>query len=185
MCPPQGEAIAVTSGGSLSLARLALPYAVFGMAVAGLSGAGSRLVLEAVTVPENPEWGAQTGTVTAGTAGELPVLDPPDLQLPQPTFVVLSGPCTASESGRRVATTISVAGAGGALGACPVFDMSCGDDLTLPDGSAHGGADCPAGTVLAGGQTLAWHSSGHDQGAGGDGLPYSHDAAGGGWQTCF
>ena len=90
----------------------------------------------------------------------------------------------------RMATRIarlSVAGPGGALGACPVFDSGgSGDDLTLPDGSAHGSADCPAGTVLAGGQTLAWHSSGHDQGNdGGDGLPYSHDAAGGGWQICF
>ena len=162
-----------------------MPSAALRTAVLGLSGAGSRLVLEAVTVPEHPEWGAQTGTVTAGAEGELPVLDPPDLQLPG-FFVVNSGPCTVAEGGRCVGRwpggylpdedcAISVAGAGGALGACPVFDFEgvSYDYLTLPDGSVHGGADwdCPAGTVLEGGQTLSWHSDQSVQGSG--------------WQVCL
>ena len=50
---------------------------------------------------------------------------------------------------------ISVAGAGGALGACPVFDCE-GDYLTLPDGSRHYGAECPAGSVLKAGDTLVF-----------------------------
>ena len=151
--------------------------------MAGLSGAGSQLVLDAVTVPENSEWGAQTGTMTARAEGELPVLDPPDLQLPLPTFVVLSNPCTVAEGGRCVGRwpggygpsedcAISVAGAGGRIGACPVFDTeSCCDHLTLPDGSAHSGADCPAGTLLAGGQTLSWHTDNSNQASE--------------WQVCF
>eukprot|EP01051_Picozoa_sp_SAG22_P002748 SAG22_NODE_125_length_18883_cov_12.351629_19_plen_55_part_00 len=54
MCP-QISAIAVTAGGSLSLAGLALPAAALGTALGGLAGAGSRQVFEAVTVPEHPE----------------------------------------------------------------------------------------------------------------------------------
>ena len=148
-------------------------------------------------MPENSEWGTQTGTVTAGAEGESLVLDPPDLQLPG-YFVVNSGPCTVAEGGRCVGRwpggylpnedcTISVGGVGGALGPCPVFDIydSNTDSLTLPDGSMHHSADCPAGTVLAAGQTLAWHSNTLAQGNGGDGLPFSRDGAGGGWQICF
>ena len=166
-----------------------MPYAALRMAVAGLSSAGGQLVLDAVTVPENPEWGAQTGTVTARAEGELPVLDPPGMQLPA-YFFVNSGSCTVAEGGRCVGRwpggdlpnedcTISVGGVGG-VAACPVFDISGGEYLTLPDGSAHAGTDCPAGAVLAGGQTLVWHPpvvsmSGGWQPTG---------SASGGWQIC-
>ena len=77
--------------------------------------------------------------------------------------------------------------AGGVLGGCPVFDINTnGDYLTLPDGSRHSGADCPAGSALAAGQTLSWHSSSAWQGSGiGNGLPASQSSPGGGWQVCF
>eukprot|EP01050_Picozoa_sp_SAG11_P040423 SAG11_NODE_17564_length_514_cov_2.985542_1_plen_94_part_10 len=66
---PQISALAATGGGALSLARLALPQAAFGTALGGLSGAGSRLALQTVTVPEHPEWGALTGTITPVAEG--------------------------------------------------------------------------------------------------------------------
>eukprot|EP01051_Picozoa_sp_SAG22_P007249 SAG22_NODE_503_length_9694_cov_13.573736_5_plen_1203_part_00 len=128
-----------------------------------------------------------------------------------PHFEVRSGPCTLSEGGRCVGRwpggygpnedcEIVVAGGGGGggggaargvLGGCPVFDIQSSDFyddlLTLPDGSRHHGADCPAGAVLAAGQSLAWHSSTRWQGNNpqGNGLPQSHDGLGGGWQVCF
>ena len=113
------------------------------------------------------------------------------------TFTVVSGPCTLAEGGRCVGRwpggylpsedcEIAVAGVGGALGPCPVFDTENGYDfLTLPDGSRHSGADCPAGAALAAGQRLAWHSDDRNQGYSGNGLPYSDHGAGGGWQVCF
>jgi hypothetical protein len=187
----QGVAIAVTGGGSLSLAGLALPAAVV------ITGANSRLDLDAVTVPQRPEWGTQTGTATIGNDLQT-VLVPPDLHYLTP-FIVISGPCTTAEGGLCVGRwpggylpnedcEIAVAGVG-ALGPCPVFDTNTerdGDYLTLPDGSRRQGAVCPAGVVLGSGQTLTWHSeAGGDQGNSGNGLPYSHDGAGGGWQVCF
>ena len=183
-----------------------MPYVILGTALADLSGAGSRLVLDAVTVSDYSGLGAFTGTATAAADGEPTAQDPPGLLANLPHFVVLSGPCTVVEGGRCVGRwpggylpsedcAISVGGAGGALGACPVFDTyhsstsdiesGYGDYLTLPDGSAHSGAACPAGAVLAGGQTLAWHSDGSSQGSDGDGLPRSTHGAGGGWQICF
>ena len=186
-----------------------MPYAAFFSAMYGLSGAGSRLVLDAVAVPEHPEWGALTGTVTTNGEGIL-VLEPstliPATFLP-PTFVVNSGPCTLAEGGRCVgrwpsghmpdeACQIVVGGAGGALGACPVFDIydshdseggpTHGDHLTLPDGSVHFGDDCPIRAVLMGGQVLTWFSDGQIQGGGGNEEPRGDFSdAGGGWQICF
>jgi hypothetical protein len=105
-------------------------------------------------VPEQPDWGALTGTATAAVGGVW-VLDPPDLL---PLFLVLSGPCTVAEGGRCVGRwpggylpnedcEIVVTGAGGALGPCPVFDINYStmgpDCLTLPDGSQHHAVDCP------------------------------------------
>ena len=163
-------------------------------AQAGLSGAGGRLLLDAVTVSEFLEWGALSGTVTAGAEG-VGWTYTGNLQ---PTFVVNSGPCTVAEGGRCVGRwpggympsedcAIGLAGAGGPLGACTVFDIEndSSDLLTLPDGSTHSDADCPAGILLAAGQTLAWHSNGDHQGGRHGGLPYSFDGAGGGWQICF
>ena len=184
------------------------------MAQAGLSGASSRLVLQTVTVSDHPEQGAFTGTIMAGADGEQNVHDPPDFLIPLRSFVVLSGPCTLAEGGRCVGRwpggylpsedcAISVAGIGGPLGPCPVFDTESylfadtyrdptedqttggPDFLTLPDGSTYHTADCPTGTVLAAGQTLVWHSNGDYQGGDGDGLPQSTSGAGGGWQICF
>ena len=193
----QGAAIAVTGGSSLSLAGLALPAAALGTALGGLAGAGSTLVFAAVTVPERPESEPLTGTLTAAADGP-PVLDPPGFFFP--FFTVVSGPCTTAEGGRCVGRwpggylpnedcEIAVAGGGGVLGPCPVFDTYGGfDSLTLPDGSQHSGGRCPAGAALAAGQRLAWHSDGNAQGtypSGGNGLPYSDSGAGGGWQVCF
>ena len=160
-------------------------------------------MLDVVSVPEFSEWGSLTGTVTAAAEGEVPMLGPPAF-IPA-FFVVNSGPCTVAEGGRCVGRwpggyrpsedcAISVARAVGPLGACPVFDTEIGggDILTLPCGRPLGrplgcpvGAGCPIGAVLAGGQTLAWHSNDQDQGANGGGLPYSSYGAGGGWQICF
>ena len=86
-----------------------------------------------------------------------------------------------------------MAGAGGLLGPCPVFDISYHGDygpdvLTLPDGSQRNGADCPAGAVLMGGQTLSWASDLNDQGTedeNANGVPHSAHGLGGGWQVCF
>ena len=198
-----GASIIVTSGGLLSLARLALPVSALGTAVVGMSGAGSQLVLEAVTVTERAELGALTGTVTARREGEATVLDPLDLRLP-PFFKVLTGPCTTAIVGDQFCVgrwpggyepnedcQILLTGGGGVLGGCPVFDLqgvgsgpSRPDYLTMPDGSRYGEA-CPTGTTLAAGQTLAWHADGHDQGDDGNGMPHGASTAGGGWQICL
>jgi hypothetical protein len=95
---------------------------------------------------------------------------------------------------------------GGALApACAVFDTWPPDYVTLPDGSRHGGSDCPAGAVLPHGGAVGWHSDGNYQGNHGGsvavaatrfnicgesnrgpcGLPYSRVGIGGGWEICF
>ena len=66
-------------------------------------------------------------------------------------------------------------GSGGVLGGCPVFYINNGDYLTFPDGSRHSGADCPAGSALAAGQTLSWHSDSAGKGTNEFSL----------WQVCF
>ena len=140
----QGAMIAVIDGGSLSLGRLALPQSALHTATAGLSGAGSRLVLEAVTVPEQPALGALTGTFTNGQEGEANVFDVSNGGQ-MPFFLVLSGPCTMAEDGRCVGRwpsgyfadedcIIAVAGAGvGLLGGCPVFDLNVGTHTDLSE----------------------------------------------------
>ena len=113
---------------------------------------------------------------------------------------MVSGPCTTAVVDGRFCVgrwpggygpneycKIAVAGgSGGVLGGCPVFDTVGSQDwLALPGGSRHSGADCPAGSALAAGQTFEWHSSGHDQGNNGNGLPATDSGLGGGWQVCF
>eukprot|EP01052_Picozoa_sp_SAG31_P066392 SAG31_NODE_25196_length_466_cov_0.866485_1_plen_124_part_01 len=61
------------------MANLALPFGVLMSALGGLSGAGSRLAFEAVTVIEHPEFGVLTGTATEGPSASQVVLDPIDL----------------------------------------------------------------------------------------------------------
>eukprot|EP01051_Picozoa_sp_SAG22_P016746 SAG22_NODE_2431_length_2580_cov_1.862555_3_plen_212_part_00 len=146
----QAAAIAVAGGGSLSLANLAVPPTALATTLVGLSTAGSTLSLAAVTVPELPELGVLTGTVTVVAEG-LSVLDPPDLfgTLP-PFFNVLSGPCTVAVVDRHFCVgrwpggylpnedcEIAVAWADGPIGLCPVFDTAYGDSLTLHDGIPH------------------------------------------------
>ena len=169
---------------SLSLASMAVPAAVLAAAQAQLSGAGSTLRLAAVTVPESPDWGALTGTMTVGADGSR-ATDPPGFGATGGIFTVSSGPCAVSEGGRCVGRPggylpsevceIAVGGGGGVLGACGVFDTAgpdfVPDFVTLPDGSSHGGSDCPAGAVLAAGGSVGWASDGSVQG--------------GGWQICF
>ena len=196
----------VVGGGSLSLASMAVPGAVLAAAQYQLSGAGSTLRLVAVTVPELPDVGELTGTMTVGVDGSK-ATDPLGFGSP-PSFTVSSGPCAVSEGGRCVGRPggylpnehceIAVGGGGGVLGACGVFDTyyNNGDTVTLPDGSSHGGSDCPAGAVLAAGGSVGWASDGGGQGGNlGDdngcgakglcGLPFSNDGLGGGWQICF
>eukprot|EP01051_Picozoa_sp_SAG22_P001433 SAG22_NODE_56_length_23716_cov_11.146759_12_plen_86_part_00 len=75
------------------------------------------------------------------------------------------------------------------LSRTPVITCVANDYLTLPDGSRHYKADCPAGVMLAAGQSLAWHSSNFWQGNTNrddeNGLPPSRSGLGGGWQDGF
>lgn len=174
---------------SFSLARLALPYPAWLTGVAGQSGTGSQLILDAVTFPEQPQHGMLDGTVSVRTGEEMLVFDPPDLV---PHFVVVSGPCTAAVVDGHMCVgrwpggylpnehcEIQVGGAGGALGPCPVFDISndgcCGrghdvyDYVALPDGTHYPDHDtghnhCPSTEVLAAGQTVTWQSADKFQG---------------------
>ena len=68
----------VVGGGSLSLASMAVPGAVLAAAQYQLSGAGSTLRLVVVTVPELPDVGELTGTMTVGVDGSK-ATDPPTL----------------------------------------------------------------------------------------------------------
>ena len=165
--------LTMSSGGSLSLASMAVPGAVLGVVEAQLSGAGSTLRLSAVTLPEQPEVGELKGTMTVEADGSK-TIDPPAFGQTVP-FLVLSGPCTVSDGGRCVgrprgylgseACDITVGGGGGVLGDCCVFDICPGpDQITLPDGSTHGGSDCPVGTVLTPGASVGWTSSSDSQG---------------------
>eukprot|EP01051_Picozoa_sp_SAG22_P010979 SAG22_NODE_1021_length_5998_cov_2.167316_4_plen_169_part_00 len=166
-----------------------------------MSGAGSRLAFDGVTVVEQPELAVLTGSVTIAGGGAWTV-EPADLPLPT-IFVVESGPCTVAEGGRCVGRwpggylpdedcDIAVAGGSGTLGPCPVIDLYGrtlpGDYLAIggPGGTHYTGSNCPTGVVLAEGQTLSFHSDYGHQGAGGDGLPMNAgQEAGGGWQICF
>jgi hypothetical protein len=93
-----------------------------------------------------------------------------------------------------------VSGGIGVLGTCSVFDTAgpAFDYLTLPDGSWHGGSDCPVGVILAPGDALTWQTDnccqdneagwGYDNGCatkGTCGLPYDRSGLGGGWLICF
>ena len=53
------------------------------------------------------------------------------------------------------------------LGPCGVFDTEGVrfDYVTLPDGSRHGGSDCPAGALLAAGGSVGWTSDNAYQGS--------------------
>ena len=178
---------------------MVMPMAALGTALLGASGTGSNLVFDGVTITEQPELGVLTGTATLTSAGTWAV-DPLDLHIPT-LFVVRSGPCTVAQGGLCVGRwpggylpnercTIAVAGGGGTLGMCPVFDVYGrtlpGDFLTIPDGRHYTGSTCPSGIVLAAGQTLTWQSDYRWQGNGGNGMPQNTEQdAGGGWQICF
>ena len=152
-----------------------------------------------------------SGTAVADADG-LYIIDPPELGtlgVFTGLFTVSSGPCAASDGGRCVgraggygpseACAITVGGGGGVLGACGVFDIfgySAADILTMPDGSTHGGSDCPAGAALLPGDSVGWASDGYWQGSNSGtangcaakascGLPWSQSGLGGGWQICF
>ena len=150
------------------------------------------------SLPYGADYGGhESGNIVYSLSGHAP---------PSPCFVVNSGPCTTSEGGRCVGRPdgylpneeceIEVGGASGLLGPCSVFDIngngdsvndcggSCEDNLFMPDGTPHSASDCPVGAHVAPGQTLTWHSDSNGQGSHGDGLPWSQDGVGGGWQIC-
>ena len=186
-------------GGSLSLASMAVPAAVLDAAEHTLSGVGSTLRLDAVTVPEAPSSvGAVTWTRTIGAEGRVTV-DAPDFGV-APVFLVTSGPCAVSKGGRCVGRpggygpredcAITVGGGGGVLAPCAVFDLEDGggtknDRVMLPqsdtssvdrDGnpigtSEHAYSDCPVGVALAYGDALDWHSDSGNQGSVGTSYP--------------
>jgi hypothetical protein len=134
----------------------------------------------------------------AGPASPAPPPPPPAPPPPPPavapgTFTVRSGPCTVSDGGRCVGRAggylpsefcvIIVGGGGGALGACGVFDTyDSVDYVILPDGSRHGGSDCPVGAALSPGDSVGWASNDIWQGSA---PTYSMYGLGGGWQICF
>eukprot|EP01050_Picozoa_sp_SAG11_P025392 SAG11_NODE_5712_length_1481_cov_1.559334_1_plen_307_part_00 len=200
------SAISVINGGSVALARLALPIAVLTMALVGLSGPSSRLALEAVTIPEHLDWGTLgPGMVTSRAREQLNVHSPLDFLMG--SFAVQSGPCTVTNGGQCVwlwpggylpneHCEILVTNAG-LLGVCPVFDIyaNSGDSLTLPTSNhcdSFTTCNCPIATVLTLGQTVTLNSDISWQGRQPEqldsakaGLPQSWDGAGGGWQVCF
>ena len=197
---------------------MTVPAAVLTAAEGQLSGAGSTLRLSAVTLPEVPAAGELTGTMSVEADGSKTIDSPaPWLGL----FAVTSGPCAVSDGGRCVGRAggylpsercvITVAGDGGVLGDCGVFDMDGRFDtrrghydyITLPDGSTHTGSDCPVGAALSPGGSVGWTSDGNVQGSvgiisggtawdngcaakGTCGLAFSSTGLlGGGWQICF
>ena len=186
-CTLVGSAtLTATGGGSLSLTSTAVPAAVLHAAQHTLSGTGSTLRLDAVTVPEVPEAGALAGTMTSAADGSKTVHPPGFGTQHTGTFAVTSGPCTTSEGGRCVGRpegyyfyeqcTIIVGGGGGVLGPCAVFDMTIligdngpepggNDAVTLPGGAVHGGSDCPEGAALAPGDAIHWASDFRFQGS--------------------
>ena len=72
-------------GGLLSLSSMAVPTAMLESADVQLSGAGSRLRLSTVTIPERPAAGELTGTMTVGQDGSQAV-DPPNWGIADPRW---------------------------------------------------------------------------------------------------
>jgi len=73
-------ALAVTGGGSLSLSSMAVHAEIMvDMLWNHLDGAGSSVRLTGVTVPEYPELGGGTGTLTVAEGDTSATFDPPEL----------------------------------------------------------------------------------------------------------
>lgn len=207
--------ITLTSGGSLSMALMAVSVATLSAAMRELGGAGSALHFADVTVLEHHYAPLQTIAITVNDDGSR--THEGSLSFGSPVFNVSSGPCEVSQGARCVGRVhgygpnedceITVSGGGGMLSACTVFDLNCPicpqiDVVTLPAGEEYRGSDCPAGVSLATDHTLTWHSSHNGQGNNQDpqfhgiyengcdikgtcGLPLSYDGIGGGWEVCF
>ena len=122
----------MSGGSSLSLAHTAMPFSELVALEGHLSGAGSTLRLDEITLSDQPVSGSLVGTRTVGDDGTI-ATEPPDWGLTGTgSFTVTSGPCTVTRGGRCVGRaggylpnedcTIIVA-AGGHLGPCGVFDM--------------------------------------------------------------
>eukprot|EP01050_Picozoa_sp_SAG11_P016808 SAG11_NODE_2337_length_3500_cov_62.684505_3_plen_714_part_00 len=122
------------------------------------------------------------------------------IQSTDPTFTVISGPCSVSQRGRCVgrpagysfseSCEINVI-AGGTIGSCPAFSTCGGDHLNLmgrdyvhyPNGNCNPQSirdECPIGLALAPGPTIAWQSVQSES-------IFSQRAAFGGhaWEICF
>ena len=210
-----GSAVAIMlhSGGSLSLASLAIPVAVVSAAVAGLGGAGSVLRLNDIRVLEYHYSIAQSLKITVNDDGTTTTEG--SLSIGTPVFEVMSGPCEISRGGcvgrangylGSEQCAITVSGGAGVLAACSVFDLDIGAspaaaDIVVLPGVQHTGSDCPAGAVLAPGSPVGWRSDAAGEGNVGDifgvhyengchakglcGLPAIMVGLGGGWQICF
>jgi hypothetical protein len=202
--------VTLTSGGSLSMALMAVSVATLSAAMAELGGADSSLRLEDITVLEYHYDPAQTVAITVNADGMR--TQEGSLSFGSPIFNVSSGPCETSQGGQCVGRaqgygisedcTIAVSGGGGTLAACSVFDVAPDgvDFLTLPGGVKHRGSDCPVGMSLATDSSVAWTSDIVAQGSVGNhdfdeltdcdamgtcGLPFSWGGLGGGWEICF
>jgi hypothetical protein len=153
------------------MSRLALPVATLSAVLVGMAdgfrgeSTSGNLALGTVTVPEHPEWGTLTGTMTAQSTAARTFTSPTNgalvTRVPgQPpmtdlfgsrrgTFTVLSGPCTLADDCHCVGRwpggyspnedcEIAVSEPGGILGPCHVFAVAVGSDfLATPDGVKH------------------------------------------------
>eukprot|EP01050_Picozoa_sp_SAG11_P019610 SAG11_NODE_3155_length_2644_cov_3.394106_2_plen_620_part_00 len=201
--------ILVTDGGSLLMANMIVPFHALITTLGRLTD-DSTLRLATISVATHVTdvdsyLGELTGTVYPnGTTIPPTLLHRINQQ--RALFEVVSGPCTLAGAGSCVGRwpggylpnedcEIVVAGyryGGWRLGACPVFDISYDENdinsrdyLTLPDGTTRYDGNCPTGYTLEFGLTLTWHSDNSVQGSSLNGLPWTVNGAGGGWQICF
>jgi hypothetical protein len=71
-----GSSVAVDAGGRLTLASLALPWRVLILAVDRMTGLGSSLVLQGVSVPNVPGWENLSGRYTVDSSMTSVVISP-------------------------------------------------------------------------------------------------------------
>eukprot|EP01046_Picozoa_sp_COSAG06_P020233 COSAG06_NODE_1475_length_9337_cov_6.585733_1_plen_429_part_10 len=168
--------ITLNSGGSLSVALMAVSVATLSGAMSELGGAGSSLRFEDITVLEYHYDPAQTVAITVNDDGTK--THEGSLSFGRPVFNVSSGPCEISQGGRCVGRpqgylptedcAITVSGGGGVLAPCSVFDMdgfgSASGDIVTVLGQVHSNSDCPTGVALSTDNTVSWFSDDFGQG---------------------
>jgi hypothetical protein len=153
----ESQVITMRSGGSLSMASMAVPSAALAVAQSQLSGVGSTLRLAGITLPESPSAGELTGTVTV-LQDDSKQVDPPNafggvftILMDDPGRGITGGcmyvgctssGCTVSDDGKCVGRRegylpneechITIGGGGGMLAGCDVFDLGNEDVIEFP-----------------------------------------------------